>query len=115
IAVEAGLGLESAISHVARNSRGPLAEEFVRTLQDIQVGQPRHVAYLAMADRAQVKDLRRFISALAQADKHGGSISRVLSTQAEERRTRRRQGAEEKAMKIPVKVVCRLVLFILPV
>jgi tight adherence protein C len=115
IAVEAGLGLESAIAHVAGNTRGPLAEEFVRTLQDIQVGQPRHVAYRAMADRVDVKDLRRFINAIAQADKHGVSISRVLSTQAAEMRTKRRLTAEEKAMKIPVKVVFPLVLFILPV
>ncbi|WP_232748349.1 type II secretion system F family protein [Ornithinimicrobium sediminis] len=115
IAVDAGLGLESAMAHVARNSSGPLSEEIVRTLQDMQVGMPRHEAYLAMSQRVDVSDLRRFLRAMALADQQGVSISRVLNTQAQEMRLKRRQRAEEKAMKIPVKVVFPLILFILPV
>ena len=115
IAVEAGLGFEAAMAHVARNSNGPLAEELIRTLQDIQVGQPRRQAYQALADRSPEPDLRRFLRAVIQAERHGVSIARVLSTQADEMRLKRRQRAEEKAMKIPVKVVFPLILTILPV
>jgi tight adherence protein C len=115
IAVGAGLGFESAMNHVARNSSGPLAEELIRTLQDIQVGAPRRLAYQALADRTQVQDLRRFVRAIIQAEKHGVSISRVLNAQAGEMRMKRRQRAEEKAMQIPVKVIFPLILFILPV
>lgn len=115
IAVEAGLGFEAAMSHVARNSRGALAEELIRTLQDIQVGQPRREAYRALADRSPEPDLRRFLRAVIQAEQHGVSVARVLSTQAREMRVKRRQRAEEKAMKIPVKVVFPLILTILPV
>jgi tight adherence protein C len=115
IAVGAGLGFESAMNHVARNSSGPLSEELIRTLQDIQVGAPRRTAYQALADRTQVQDLRRFVRAIIQAEKHGVSISRVLNAQAGEMRVKRRQRAEEKAMQIPVKVVFPLILFILPV
>jgi len=115
IAVEAGLGFEAAMSHVARNSRGALAEELIRTLQDIQVGQPRREAYRALADRSPEPDLRRFLRAVIQAEQHGVSVARVLSTQAQEMRVKRRQRAEEKAMKIPVKVVFPLILTILPV
>ena len=114
IAVEAGLGFESALAHVAHNSAGPLAQEFARTLQDIQVGQPRRAAYTALIERTNVQDLRRFVRSLIQADAHGVSIARVLATQAAEMRIRRRQRAEEKAMQIPVKVIFPLVLFILP-
>ncbi|MGD8149660.1 type II secretion system F family protein [Ornithinimicrobium sp. Y1694] len=114
IAVEAGLGFEAAIAHVARGSEGPLAEEFVRTLQEIQVGVPRRTAYRALTSRVPVDDLRRFVRAILQGEEHGISIARVLSTQASEMRIKRRQRAEEKAMQIPVKVVFPLVLFILP-
>ena len=114
IAVEAGLGFESAMARAGRNGKGPLAEELVRTLQDIAVGQPRREAYLAMAERAGVPDLRRFVRAVVQADVYGVSIADVLRTQAAEMRLKRRQRAEEKAMQIPVKVIFPLVLCILP-
>jgi tight adherence protein C len=114
IAVEAGLGFESAMARAGRNGKGPLAEELVRTLQDIAVGQPRRDAYLALAERTGVPDLRRFIRAVVQADAYGVSIADVLRTQAKEMRLKRRQRAEEKAMQIPVKVIFPLILCILP-
>jgi tight adherence protein C len=114
IAVEAGLGFESALARAARNGRGPLAEELVRTLQDIGVGQPRREAYLALGERSGVDDLRRFVRAVVQADAYGVSIADVLRTQAQEMRLKRRQRAEEKAMQIPVKVIFPLILCILP-
>ena len=114
IAVEAGLGFESAMARAGKNGKGPLAEELVRTLQDIAVGQPRREAYLALADRTNVQDLSRFVRAIVQADAYGVSIADVLRTQAQEMRLKRRQRAEEKAMQIPVKVIFPLILFILP-
>ncbi|NEK60444.1 type II secretion system F family protein [Geodermatophilus sabuli] len=114
IAVEAGLGFESAMARAGRNGRGPLAEELVRTLQDIAVGQPRREAYLSLAERTAVPDLARFIRAVVQADVYGVSIADVLRTQAQEMRLKRRQRAEEKAMQIPVKVIFPLILCILP-
>jgi tight adherence protein C len=114
IAVEAGLGFELAMSRAGKNGKGPLAEELVRTLQDIAVGQPRREAYLALAERTGVPDLRRFIGAVVQADAYGVSIADVLRTQAQEMRLKRRQRAEEKAMQIPVKVIFPLILCILP-
>ncbi|MDT0276228.1 type II secretion system F family protein [Blastococcus goldschmidtiae] len=114
IAVEAGLGFESAMARAGDNGKGPLAEELVRTLQDIAVGQPRRDAYLALAERTGVVDLRRFIRAVVQADQYGVSIADVLRTQAAEMRLKRRQRAEEKAMQIPVKVIFPLILCILP-
>jgi tight adherence protein C len=102
------------MARAGRNGKGPLAEELVRTLQDIAVGQPRRDAYLALADRTGVQDLRRFIRAVVQADAYGVSIADVLRTQAQEMRLKRRQRAEEKAMQIPVKVIFPLILCILP-
>lgn len=114
IAVEAGLGFDAAMVRVARNGKGVLAGELIRTLQDIQVGQPRRVAYEALASRLSVPDLRRFIRAVIQAEEYGIPLSDVLNTQAREMRIARRQRAERTAMEIPVKVSFPLVLFLLP-
>lgn len=115
IAVQAGLGFDSALVRVARNGKGPLSQELVRTLQDIQVGQPRRDAYLALGVRAQVPALRRFLRSVVQAEEYGIALADVLLVQAKEMRIERRQRAETKAMKIPVKVVFPLALCILPV
>ncbi|MET3933122.1 type II secretion system F family protein [Arthrobacter sp. OAP107] len=115
IAVEAGLGFDAAMARTGQNGRGPLAAEFVRTLQDMQLGMSRREAYAAMNERTSAPDLRRFVSAIVQADKYGISISGVLRTQASEMRLKRRQRAEEKAMQIPVKVLFPLMVCIMPV
>lgn len=115
ISVEAGLGFETAMSRAGQNGKGPLAEELVRTLQDMQVGRSRRDAYLAMATRTDVPDLRSFVRAVVQADIYGIAIANVLRTQAKQMRIKRRQRAEEKAMKLPVKVLFPLMFCILPV
>ncbi|MHA7188772.1 type II secretion system F family protein [Arthrobacter sp. MDT2-16] len=115
ISVEAGLGFESAMQRAGETGKGPLAEELVRTLQDMQVGRSRREAYLALADRSTIPELRSFVKAIVQADAYGIALSGVLRTQAKVMRVKRRQRAEEKAMKLPVAVLFPLLLFIFPV
>ena len=115
ISVEAGLGFEAAMARAGQNGKGALAQELVRTLQDIQVGRPRQEAYAALAARSSVQDLRSFVRAVVQADKYGIGIAKVLRMQAKQSRIKRRQRAEEKAMKLPVKVLFPLLLCIFPV
>ena len=115
IAVEAGLGFEAAMAKAATNGKGPLAEEFIRTLQDMSIGRARKDAYQALSARTSSPDLRRFTRSVIQADTYGIAIADVLRVQAAEMRLRRRQRAEEKAMKIPVKVLFPLIFCILPV
>src|SRR5664280_2635479 len=115
IAVEAGLGFDAAMVRVAKNGSGVLAAELIRTLQDIQVGQTRRVAYEDLVERTQVPDLKQFIRSIIQAEAYGLALSSVLNTQAAEMRLKRRMRAEAKAMQIPVKVIFPLMLCILPV
>lgn len=115
ISVEAGLGFEAAMARAGGYGGGALAQELTRTLQDIQVGRPRQEAYEALAKRSSVQDLRSFVRAVIQADKYGIGIAKVLRTQAKQARVKRRQRAEEKAMKLPVKVLFPLLLCIFPV
>lgn len=114
IAVEAGLGFDSAMARSARAGTGPLAEELTRTLQEVQLGVSRSQSLRQLMDRTDVPDLRHFVLALIQAENYGIPVADVLRTQAAELRTKRRQRAEEHAMKIPVKIVFPLVLCILP-
>ncbi|MGN6744440.1 MAG: type II secretion system F family protein [Amnibacterium sp.] len=115
ISVEAGLGFESAMAKAATNGSGPLAEELIRTLQDMSIGRTRQAAYEALAARTSSPDLRRFTRAIVQADLYGIAIGDVLRVQAGEMRLKRRQRAEEQAMKVPVKVLFPLMGCILPV
>jgi tight adherence protein C len=114
ISVQAGLGFETAMGRAGENGRGPLADELIRTLQDIQVGRSRKEAYLALSERVDVPDVRSFIRAVVQADTYGIAIAGVLKTQAKDMRIKRRQRAEEHAMKMPVKMLFPLIFFILP-
>ena len=115
ISVEAGLGFEGAMARAGENGKGPLAEELIRTLQDMQVGRSRRESYVALAERTNVPELRSFVQAVVQADTYGIAISRVLRVQAKVMRVKRRQRAEEKAMKLPVTILFPLLFFIFPV
>lgn len=115
ISVEAGLGFEGAMARAGENGKGPLAEELVRTLQDMQVGRSRRESYQALAERTNIPELRSFVQAVVQADTYGIAISRVLRIQAKVMRVKRRQRAEEKAMKLPVTILFPLLFFIFPV
>lgn len=114
ISVQAGLGFEAAMGRAGTNGSGPMADELIRTLQDIQVGRSRKDAYLAMSERVDVPDVRSFIRAVIQADAYGIAIAGVLKAQAGDMRIKRKQRAEEHAMKMPVKMLFPLIFFILP-
>lgn len=115
ISIEAGLSLETAVARAGEYGKGPLAQELTRTVQDMRVGFTRKEAYMALADRTSVTDLRRFARAIMQADQYGVSVGNVVRGQAKELRGKRRQRAEERAMKVPVQVLFPLMFCILPV
>jgi tight adherence protein C len=114
ICVEAGLGFDAALVQVARNLRGPVAEELARVLQEMQIGKSRAEAMRAMAERSSVPELRAFVSALTQSTELGIPVANVLREQAKEMRVRRRQRAEAQAQKIPVKITFPLIGCLLP-
>ena len=114
ITVEAGLAFDAAVTQVARNTTGPLADEFYRVLQEIQLGRSRGQALEQMGERINVEELTTFVSAVTQADTLGIPIAQVLRIQAKEMRIKRSQRAEEAAQKVPVKILFPLIFCILP-
>lgn len=114
VSVEAGLGFDAALQKVVEKIRGPLSDEFQQALNEIKLGKPRREALKDLAARVEVDDVSTFISSLIQADQLGVSIANVLRVQAEQVRGKRRQRAEEKAQKAPIKILIPLVFFIFP-
>ncbi|HZK23921.1 MAG TPA: type II secretion system F family protein [Oscillospiraceae bacterium] len=114
VSVEAGLGFDGALAKVAEKSEGPVAEEFRRLLHEIRMGKSRKEALRDFGVRCGVEDIILFTSTVIQAEQLGLNISNTLKTQAEQMRRKRRQRVEEKAMKIPVKMLMPMVVFIFP-
>jgi tight adherence protein C len=114
ISIEAGVGFEGAIEVVTRHFHTPLANEFGRTLREMELGLPRRDALHNLKRRTEVPELSNFVLILVQADALGMPIGHVLRSQAVEMRSKRRQWAREKAGKLPVKMLIPLTLFILP-
>jgi tight adherence protein C len=114
VCVEAGLGFDSAVSRVARNLTGPVAEEFARVLQEMQFGMSRTQALRSLVARTDVPELRTFVAAMVQSGELGISIGDVLREQSRQMRIKRRQRAEERAQKLQVKLLLPLITCLLP-
>ena len=114
VCIEAGLALDAALARVVERTAGPLAEELHRVQQEARLGRRRRDALHDMAQRTGVSEVVSLMAALVQADQTGASIGRVLRVQADQLRVRRRQRAEEAAMKTPLKILFPLLFCIFP-
>lgn len=114
VCVEAGQGFDAALLQVARATSGPISGEFARVLSEIQIGKSRGEAFSSLARRTTVNEAKTFVSALVQADRLGLPIGAVLREQSNQMRLIRRQLAEEKAQKVPVKILFPMLLCIFP-
>ncbi len=112
--VGAGLAIDAALAQVGQDTRGPLGEELRLTVRETALGRSRRDALQYMIERTQVPELKTFVQSLIQAEQTGIPIGQVLRTQAAQMRVHRRQRAETKAQRAPVKMVLVLVLLVLP-
>jgi tight adherence protein C len=114
VSVKAGLGFDSALHKVTEKMKGPLPQEMGQVLHEIRMGVVRKEALRSLSERTGVEALQSFVSTIIQADQLGVSISSVLQLQSEALREKRRQAAEEQAMKAPVKMLFPLIIFVFP-
>jgi len=117
VSVEAGLGLDMAIQHVARElhtSHPELSEEMSLVTLEMRAGKRRAEALRNFAERTGEAEFRKLVAILIQNDRFGTSMGESLRTHSDFLRVRRRQEAEERAGKVGVKLVFPIFFFILP-
>jgi len=117
IVVEAGLGLDAALTRVSEEqvfTKTFLAVELKQVSREIMVGLPRADALRNLYERTGVEDIKAFTAMMIQTERFGTSISQSLKVFSDSLRTRRRQMAEEAAAKTTIKLVFPLVFFIFP-
>ncbi|MEI8080909.1 MAG: type II secretion system F family protein [Actinomycetes bacterium] len=114
LTLAAGIGFDSALRLIATNTNGPLSEEFARVVQEIAIGKSRSEALQDLATRTTDEDLSRFCKTCVQAERRGTPFGEILTIQSTELRIKRRQDAEERAQKVPVKILFPMMVFVLP-
>jgi len=114
VSVEAGMGLDGAMAKVTEKMSGPLADEMARARQETQVGKTRAQALKDMASRLEMREIKTFVAAVAQADQLGTSIVRVLRAQSVMARAAKVQSVREQAARLPVTLLFPLVFFVFP-
>jgi tight adherence protein C len=117
VCVEAGLGLDAAIHKIGEElqlTNRVLSEEFRLLNLGLRAGQSRQLAFLSLGRRVKVEEVNNFVSLLIQTEQFGTSIAQALRVHADSMRLKRRQFAEERASKLPVKLLFPLLLFIFP-
>ncbi|MBP7569562.1 MAG: type II secretion system F family protein [Acidobacteria bacterium] len=117
VCLEAGSSLDQSVVKATEElalTYPVLAEELRVLIAEIRAGKPRIDAFRTLAQRTRVDEVRSLAAMLAQADRFGTSVGQALRTLASDMRTRRRQGAEEQANKVGVRLVFPLVLCLFP-
>jgi tight adherence protein C len=117
VCVESGMGLDSAFSRVAQElklSSPVLSDELHFMTLELRAGKSRQAALKDLALRTNLEEISSLVALLIQTDKFGTSMADALRIYSDTFRTQRYQRAEERAAKIPVKLVIPLALFIFP-
>ncbi len=115
INLEAGLGFDLSLKRILAKKQGVLTEEFTKYLREIEIGKTRKASLENLAHRLDVEAIYMLTKSIIQADELGVSIVKVLRVQSEELRVKRKDSAEEQAMKAPIKILFPLLFFIFPV
>jgi len=117
VCVEAGMGLDAAIHRVAEEiklTNPTLSDEFKLLNLELRAGKSRQDALRNLALRTNIDAMNSLVTLLIQTDKFGTSVAKALRVFSESFRTERYQKAEERAAKMPVKLVFPLIFFIFP-
>ena len=114
VTVEAGLGFAGSLQVASERISGPLGQELRLTIQEQNMGLTTAEALRNMLGRADTPAVRSFVRAVTQGETLGVSIGDILRSLATEMRKRRRDVAEERAQKAPVKILFPLVFLIFP-
>jgi tight adherence protein C len=114
---EAGMGLESALERVSMEmlrSNRPTAIALAGLLDDLRVLPDRREAFGSFGKRTGIEGMQRLATMLTQSLQYGTPLSHALRAVATELRRERANQLEEKATKLPAKLIFPLIFFIMP-
>jgi tight adherence protein C len=114
VTIEAGLGFVGSMREASSRLDGPLGDELRLTLQEQHMGLSIDEALRNMLVRSDTPGMRSFVRGILQGETLGVSIGQIMRNLADDMRTRRRQSAEERAQKAPVKILFPLIFLIFP-
>jgi tight adherence protein C len=117
VCVEAGLGLDAALTKVTEEIRmksEALSQELHWTNLEMRAGSAREKALRNLATRTGVEEISTFSTMLTQADRFGTSIGESLRVFSDDLRHKRQVRAEELAAKVPTKMLFPLVVCVFP-
>ena len=114
VTIEAGLGFVGSLQMAAKRLQGPLGDELRLTLQEQNMGLSINEALHNTMLRADTPAMRSFVRSVTQGERLGVSIGQIMRDLAAEMRRRRKQSAEERAQKAPIKILFPLVFLIFP-
>jgi tight adherence protein C len=117
VCVEAGLGLDQAISrvgHEVKEGHPDLGDEFILLNLELRAGLSREQGLRNLVNRTDLDDIRSLVALLIQTDRFGTSIGQALRVHSDSMRLKRRLKAEERGAQLPVKLMIPLILFIFP-
>jgi tight adherence protein C len=117
VCLEAGMGMDSAINRVGEEIRTihkALSEELKLLGLELRAGMSRKDALRNFAARTDLEEVRNLVTLIAQTDRFGTSAASALRVYSDNFRVKRYQKGEEKATKLPVKMIIPMILCILP-
>lgn len=117
VCVEAGLGLDAALSRVGTEMRlkSPVLGEELHLLNlELRAGSTRERALRNLALRTGLEEIDSLVAILIQADRFGTSVADSLRVHSDNLRTKRRLRAEEAAAKVPLKLLFPVIFCIFP-
>jgi tight adherence protein C len=114
VTIEAGLGVLASMRVASETMSDPLGQELRLTLQEQRMGLSVNQAITSLGQRADASNMRIFVRALNQGEQLGISIGATMRNLSVEMRKRRRAKAEERAQKMPIKMLFPLIFCIFP-
>jgi len=114
VTIEAGLGILASMRVASESMSDPLGQELRLTLQEQRMGLAVGQAIESLGRRADAPNMRIFVRAITQGERLGVSIGTTMRNLSVEMRKRRRAMAEERAQKMPIKMLFPLIFFIFP-
>ena len=114
VTVRAGLGYRSALERVSESLGGPVGEEMITALRQMDLGEKRRDAFIALRDRNASESLSSFVGAQLQAEELGVPLAEALNDIAADMRRASHQAARRRAQQASPRVSLIVTTLIVP-